>query len=191
MIAASGSPANCRASSTADTSAGLQPAVGGHRPPRASMPSTSRLGKLAAHLAKPVGLLERQRADHDALAGPGRAVRRIVCLVANAAAQFAGHARPPPGSPRRWPSFRPGRRGRRPRSTRCRHSAPCVDPVAGHGGRVVAEDRFAVDSRPAAGGRTCRRADRSLARSACRASEAVAKEEGKPKNIPQKFSTCK
>ena len=162
MIAASGSSANCRARSMRRHVARVEPAVGGDQAVAGVDAQHQLAGILAAHVAEPFGVGQRRRADHQ----PRQAeVQQLAnrLLVANAAAQLALdvdrcqdvlHARQidgqalagavqidevqMPGALARRTAGprRPGRRRR----------------------------RFPAGSRPAAGGRTCRRADRSPAR---------------------------
>ncbi len=69
--------------------AGLKPAVGRHFPVAGVDPQDQPPGKLPAHVAKPIGLPDGQRADHQAAkAQVEQFANRL--LVANAPAQLTG-----------------------------------------------------------------------------------------------------
>ena len=108
-------------------------------------------GKLPAHAAEPSGSLEGQRADHQA-AEPQVQQLADGRLAADAAAQLAGTRRPPRRSADR------GQVARLPLAgpvqiDQVEVLGPQAHPMPGHGGRVVAENRFPADNPPAGGER--------------------------------------
>ena len=190
MIAASGSSANCRASSVAATPlVSSQPSVA--TLPVAGIDSQHQpAGILAAHCAKPLRLAQGSRADRPVATSPassncGSRPRRECRRPVRTA------RRPRPGWRCTLGKF-VGRPSRAPsRSTRCRYWAPSATQCRAMADRIVAKDGFAVVISLLRGGHIFRRAGQSPAKSAYRCIPAHP-EKGKDKsNIAQKNSTSK
>ena len=123
-------------------SASLKPSVGRHFSVAGIDPQDQSLGKLPAHTAKPLGLPDGQRADHQAAkAQVEQFANRL--LVANAAAQFARQVygledcRDDGQVPR--PSF-PGTI----EIDEVETAGPPIGPLLGHSDSILAENRFAI-----------------------------------------------
>ncbi len=120
----------------------LQPAVGGDAAVAGVDAEDQPVGKAAAQLPKPVGLAEGLGADHQ----PRQAEleeRGDRLFVANAAAQLAGDA---DGLEDRSNAFQVGRPAGlgAVEIDQVQALGALVNPLAGHGRRVVAKDRFAA-----------------------------------------------
>ena len=163
MIAASGSSANCRASSIAATSLVSQPAVGGHP---------------AAAGVDPQHQLARETAGTSAGTSPARLIASVPITSRarprSSSSRIVSSSRMPPPSSQgtstacddrleRWPDCRAARRGRRPDRPGA-GTRPPGRPSAGPSRPDRRRRRSPGRSRPAGGVRTSRREGRSPAR---------------------------